>query len=124
MRASMLAAAVILASAVAATPAAAEDYHHHGSSSGLGVFRDAPSGFGVVIHRSGGGHHGGGSGDVFIGDTGGYYYGGEWALYNNRTFEKDSYNDWWHDNPERAFPRWVTNGQCARQWYAADTLRC
>ena len=51
-------------------------------------------------------------------------YGGEWALYNNRTFESDSYNDWWHDQPMRSFPRWVTSGMCERQWYSADTLRC
>jgi hypothetical protein len=51
-------------------------------------------------------------------------YGGEWALYNNRSFEPDSYNDWWHDRPDRAFPRWVTAGKCDRMWYGADVLRC
>lgn len=53
------------------------------------------------------------------------WYGGEWALYNNRTFEPDSYNDWWHDRPDRAFPRWMAHNQdCSRQWYSGDTLRC
>ena len=52
-------------------------------------------------------------------------YGGEWALYNNRTFDPDSYNDWWHDRPDRSMPRWVTHNEgCARMWYAGDTLRC
>jgi hypothetical protein len=51
-------------------------------------------------------------------------YGGEWALYNNRTWDSDSYNDWWHDQPMRSFPRWVTSGMCERKWYSADTLRC
>ena len=52
-------------------------------------------------------------------------YGGEWALYNNRSWEADSYNDWWHDRPDRAFPRWMQHNQdCSRQWYSGDTLRC
>lgn len=51
--------------------------------------------------------------------------GGEWALYNNRTWLPDSYNDWWHDRPDRAFPRWMQNNQgCDRRWYSADVLRC
>jgi hypothetical protein len=51
--------------------------------------------------------------------------GGEWALYNNRSWQPDSYNDWWHDRPDRAFPRWMSHNQdCARPWYSGDTLRC
>ncbi len=51
--------------------------------------------------------------------------GGEWALYNNRGWQPDSYNDWWHDRPDRAFPRWMShNRDCARRWYSADTLTC
>jgi hypothetical protein len=53
------------------------------------------------------------------------WYGGEWALYNNRSWEPDSYNDWWHDRPERAYPRWMTRNQdCARRWYSGDALTC
>ena len=53
------------------------------------------------------------------------WYGGEWALYNNRSWDPDSYNDWWHDRPERAYPRWMTRNQdCARRWYSGDTLTC
>jgi hypothetical protein len=53
------------------------------------------------------------------------YYGGEWALYNNRSWEPDSYNDWWHDRPERAYPRWMSRNQdCARRWYSGDVLTC
>jgi hypothetical protein len=53
------------------------------------------------------------------------WYGGEWALYNNRSWEPDSYNDWWHDRPDRAYPAWMRHNEgCTRQWYAADTLRC
>jgi hypothetical protein len=51
--------------------------------------------------------------------------GGEWAHYNNRTFSADSYNDWWHDNPNHSQPAWVRNNQnCDRQWFAGDTLKC
>ncbi|HEY1142877.1 MAG TPA: hypothetical protein VGE68_02460 [Sphingomicrobium sp.] len=121
MRASLLAATVILAAAGFTSPSAARD--RHDVPAAVGSFRSAPTSMGVVIHRGGGGRHSRGD-DVVLADGGGFYYGGEWALYNNRSWEKDSYNDWWHDNPDRAFPRWVTSGQCARQWYAADTLRC
>jgi hypothetical protein len=63
------------------------------------------------------------SGTVLVGDLG--YYGGEWALYNNRSFESDSYNDWWHDRPDRAFPRWMSNNQdCQRQYWTGSGWRC
>jgi hypothetical protein len=53
------------------------------------------------------------------------WYGGEWALYNNRSWEPDSYNDWWHERPERAYPRWMTRNQdCTRRWYSGDVLTC
>ena len=40
-------------------------------------------------------------------------------------WRSDSFNDWWHDRPDRAYPRWMVNNQnCERKWYAADTLRC
>ena len=37
--------------------------------------------------------------------------GGQWAQYNNETFRSDSYNDWWHERPWRAYPRWVRSNQ-------------
>jgi hypothetical protein len=53
------------------------------------------------------------------------WYGGEWALYNNRSFAPDSYNDWWHDRPDRAYPAWMRhNRDCQRQWFSGDVLRC
>jgi len=62
---------------------------------------------------------------VVCGDGLGGWYGGEWALYNNRTWEADSYNDWWHDRPDRAYPAWMRRNQdCSRQWYSGDTLSC
>jgi hypothetical protein len=53
------------------------------------------------------------------------WYGGEWARWNNRTWEANSYNDWWHDRPDRAYPAWMRRNQdCMRRWYAGDTLGC
>lgn len=67
-----------------------------------------------------GGHHGNRCGDTFLG-----YYGGEWALYNNRSFDSDSFNGWWHDRPDRAYPAWVQRNQnCLRPWFSGDTLTC
>ena len=52
-------------------------------------------------------------------------YGGEWALYNNRSSAPDSYNDWWHDRPDRAYPRWIQSNQdCKRVWWSGGGWRC
>lgn len=65
------------------------------------------------------------SGTIACSDGFGGWYGGEWALYNNRTWEADSYNDWWHDRPDRAYPAWMRRNQdCSRQWFSGDSLRC
>jgi hypothetical protein len=90
---------------------------------------------GPQVHR---GHQGGGDrfdqrdrrsgrGDaVYVSDVN----GGEWALYNNRSWEPQSYNDWWHDRPDRAFPRWVQqsreNAMCDenRMWWSGAGWRC
>ncbi len=51
--------------------------------------------------------------------------GGQWAQYNNPAFKSDSYNDWWHDRPDRAYPAWMRNNQrCEKLWYSGSTLRC
>ncbi len=50
---------------------------------------------------------------------------GQWALYNNRGGASDSFNDWWHDRPDRAYPRWVTHNQnCERVWWSGGGWRC
>lgn len=37
----------------------------------------------------------------------------------------DRFNDWWHDRPDRAFPRWVGNNQyCERRWWSGGVWRC
>lgn len=53
------------------------------------------------------------------------WYGGEWARWNNRSWEPTSYNDWWHDNPSRAYPAWMRRNQdCSRKWFSGDVLTC
>ena len=40
-------------------------------------------------------------------------------------WRSDSFNDWWHDRPDRAFPRWVaSNRDCQRQYWAGGGWRC
>jgi hypothetical protein len=84
-------------------------------------------------HRDGGhrgdrhdGHkrHGGSSG-FFV-----EYDAGAWALYNNHSWDPDSFNDWWHDRPDRAYPRWVQeqrrNATCDpdRMWWSGSGWHC
>jgi hypothetical protein len=125
-----------------AAPALAEE--SSSSSAPFAAFGSAPAfsgnsqgGIPVKIHRGTGiWHDNGGNGDhrrrnrrdrgdtIIVGDGFGYY-GGEWARWNNRTFESDSYNDWWHDQPWRSYPRWTTqNLGCDKRWYSGDILRC
>jgi hypothetical protein len=55
--------------------------------------------------------------------AGGYYDYGDYDA--NRSFAPDKWNDWWHDRPDRAFPRWMSRNQdCARRWYSGDVLTC
>lgn len=49
---------------------------------------------------------------------------GEWARYNNEAFKSDSYNDWWHDRPDRAYPAWVRNNQPCRLYWSGGGWRC
>ena len=52
-------------------------------------------------------------------------YGGEWARWNNRSWEQSSYNDWWHETPSRSFPRWMqNNGGCQRMWWSGGGWTC
>lgn len=45
----------------------------------------------------------------------------------NRSFDPDKWNDWWHERPYRAYPRWVqSNRDCApeRMWQGGGVWRC
>ena len=40
-------------------------------------------------------------------------------------WRSDSFNDWWHDRPERAYPRWMLSNQnCDRMWWGGGAWRC
>jgi len=53
----------------------------------------------------------------------GGYYDGDYDA--NRSFSPDKWNDWWHDRPDRAFPRWMSmNQNCERIWYSGAGWRC
>lgn len=59
---------------------------------------------------------GNGQGDVFFG----------YRDYQGDTlWRSGGFNDWWHDRPDRAFPRWVgTNQNCERMWWSGSGWRC
>jgi hypothetical protein len=116
----LLAAAGALAAIALSTAAQAQD--SHGSRHHRGAFTGVPSDLSCAGAVRGDRARGRANcnSDVLM-DV----YGGEWALYNNRSWSPESYNDWWHDRPERAYPAWMRRNQdCSRQWYSGDTLRC
>ena len=40
-------------------------------------------------------------------------------------WRSDSFNDWWHERPNRAYPAWVQrNHDCQRQWIQGNVLTC
>ena len=95
----------------------------------------------VFLARSGSGHHGGfdrhdgrrGDDRRHRGDRrrdrnhfdGVVYYDDYHEYQGDSAWKSDGFNDWWHDRPDRAYPRWVANNQnCERKWFAGDTLRC
>jgi hypothetical protein len=55
-----------------------------------------------------------------------FFYGGDWGYSDpNRSWEPDSYNDWWHERPARNTPRWVQdNDRCERMWWGGEGWRC
>jgi hypothetical protein len=125
----VLLATAALVAAAAATPAQAQSSAGAafvGVNSGGGTVR-VHHGFGRGgdgLRRSDGRHHRDGRFDD-DGQIGTWYEGGQWALYNNRSWEPDSYNDWWHDRPDRAFPRWMANNSnCQRLWWSGGGWRC
>jgi hypothetical protein len=124
MRTSWLA----LISAATAFPAAA-------AAATFGLTTGAPTAKGVRVHRGDDGQRwrddrtgderrdwrGYRGRDVYVQD----YYGGNWARYNNPSWEADSYHDWWHERPERSLPRWMQrNGNCQRIWWSGGGWTC
>ena len=131
MRALLLGAAASVAAFAVSAPAAALDPPALQAGAGL---------HGVTVHRGSAVHfdrgHGGewkdGDHDrrdrrrfrrtVVIGPWG-------WSeprdFDGNRSFDADRWNDWWHERPWRAYPRWVrSNDQCERVWQGGGVWRC
>lgn len=146
----LLAAAVSLAAlTVPASPAAAQDFaagsaFSNGPSAPSGPFVSSPStgprlfgdrhGFtrdfacGVRHRRDHGGdgdrrrRHRGVDCVVFAGP--GYTQDFD----GNRSFDPDRWNDWWHERPWRAYPRWVQEKRetCdpERMWWSGGGWHC
>ncbi len=54
--------------------------------------------------------------DVFI---------GEWPQQGDTAWRSNSFNDWWHDQPHRAYPAWMQRNQkCERMWWSGGDWRC
>ena len=84
---------------------------------------------GVTVHHgdrgdwgeSGHGRHRGNRDGGF----GGFYPGLRDGYDINQGWASDSYNDWWHDRPDRAYPRWMSDNQdCKRLWWSGGGWRC
>jgi hypothetical protein len=122
MRTMILMSAVTLAALAISAPAAAggpDAWPGTSFHDGRGDGRHGSDGRDTRDHRRDG------RGSVFVGPWG---WGPDtWALYNNRSWESNSYNDWWHDRPDRAYPRWVQQNQnCTadRMWWSGTGWHC
>ena len=125
--------------AVAASPASSQSFAagDFGGSAGFrnSGFVNPPAGMNMQRdfrgdHRRdhrGGDHRRGGDGRFDYPPFGyvGYGYYGDYDA--NRSFNPDKWNDWWHERPERAYPRWVWHNQnCTedRMWWSGAGWRC
>lgn len=143
MHRALLGAALIAAASFAlAAPATAQTYAAASLSGSAGIrdfsFVGTRSAYGVHVHRDWE-HHGrrlygnvaprherrGYGYGYGYGYAGGYYDEGDYDA--NRSFDPDKWNDWWHERPERSFPRWVwRNHDCTedRMWWSGAGWRC
>jgi len=103
-------------------PTVHRDWHAHGGSGDPGhggMHSSAPPAYAQMK----GGPQSGGSRGYVPYDYVGYNQYSDFD--GNRSFDADKWNDWWHERPERAFPRWLSrNHDCARPWYSGDVLTC
>jgi hypothetical protein len=114
-----------------AVPASAQSFEASGFSS-LAAFGSSGSGHLRTLSGRPGGDQGnsGHRRHIHVGDGSGFGFGYGYGYYDgdydaNRSFDPDKWNDWWHDRPERAFPRWMSRNQdCARPWYSGNVLTC
>ena len=56
-------------------------------------------------------------------DGGAFLYDREYQ--GDTAWRSNSYNDWWHDRPERSHPAWMSRNQnCERLWWSGGGWRC
>ena len=103
------------AAAILAAPAAAENSDHMAF-----VAKPATSfhgGFGGGRNDRGFGRHRGGDDGAVL------YYDRDYQ--GDTAWRSDSFNDWWHDRPDRAYPRWMMSNQnCDRMWWSGGAFHC
>jgi hypothetical protein len=118
----LLLTAISAAALIGTSPAASQSFtassFNSVSSSGL-IGVPAGSDFGRTGHRR----------HIHVDPRDFAYYESGYNDYGdydaNRSFDPDKWNDWWHERPERAFPRWMSRNQdCSRRWYSGDVLTC
>lgn len=110
-----LLASLAATAAFLSAPAAAVDADKTALVGNPGVTIHSGFGFGGDRrdHRR---RHRDSDGDVFI---------GEWPQQGDTAWRSDSFNDWWHDRPDRAYPRWMLSNQnCDRMWWGGGAWRC
>jgi hypothetical protein len=101
-----LAAASLAATALLAGPASAGDSDRRFT----GIPSDPVFGSGIDRRRLRG------TDTVFVYDR---EYQGDTA------WRAESFNDWWHERPNRSYPAWVQrNRDCQRKWWSGETLTC
>ena len=122
MRHVLLAAAGLIAAAAIAAPAAAQGGAAAAGFSGVsGVTIHHNRGFTSLQSRHGDRDRRRHRDRDF--DDGGFYYDREYQ--GDTAWRAESYNDWWHERPWRAYPAWFNrNENCDRQYWSGDTLRC
>jgi hypothetical protein len=121
MRTLLLAAAAGIAALAIPAASTAQTWSGHGGGSDSG-------------HHDGDHHHRGDFRNVTSDEARlrGRSPDGAWGYYEgdydaNRGFDPDKWNDWWHDRPDRSFPRWVQNNQnCTpdRMWWSGSGWHC
>ena len=125
MRTVILGAAIMLA---AAAPAGAQSWPGAAIGSGSAFASGGPtySSNGPVALSGGGEHRRHNDRRRDRGFDGGVVYSGyERDYQGDSAWRANSFNDWWHERPDRAFPRWMQNNQdCERQWWGGGQWRC
>jgi len=122
MRVVLLAAAGLIAAAAVTAPAAAQSGASAGFSGVSGVTVHHNRGFtSLQSLRGDRNRHNRRGRDGF--DDGGFYYDREYQ--GDTLWRAESYNDWWHERPWRAYPAWMTrNKNCERLYWSGGGWTC